>query len=113
MTENEVKQLYSAHISKRNKDNLPYQNSEWLPNEIVVDKRALSGLINGKNSLDFAKDGSLVKNEDKRFRFSLLRKAYLEKKYYETFGTLSNDKCEMINVLNADNIGPIWSKSDS
>jgi hypothetical protein len=49
-----------------------------------VDKHTLKGRAHGKTCLDFAREGSLVYNEDKNFYFSRLRQVYLEKKVVDT-----------------------------
>jgi len=51
----------------------------WLPENIVVDKHTMSGRAHGKTALDFAKEGSLVLNEDKTFYFSIFERDILGK----------------------------------
>lgn len=84
MTDQEAEQMYQDHLQQWRPDNLPYDKSGWLPENIVVDKHTMRGRARGKTTLDFAVEGSLVFNEDKNFYFPILRNIFIEKKTTES-----------------------------
>lgn len=73
-TNSQVSQYYTTNM-ELNKIELDDYIYDWHCGE---------GRKKGKNLMDFAKEGSLVENQDNRYLFPLLRELYIDWKVYQT-----------------------------
>ena len=74
LTNSQVRQYYTTNM-ELNKIELDDYIYDWHSGE---------GRKKGKNLIDFAKEGSLVENQDNRYLVPLLRELYIDWKVYQT-----------------------------